>query len=141
MSTKKTRTSSKARSARAKTKGSPAATEKLRKSALAEIGARLSGKAKPPGKTPPSAAKSASRPKRVSLLDAAAQVLAAAGNPMRAREMVEAVTAKALWSSPKGRTPHATLHAAIGREIKEKGSASRFRKTDRGLFEAAGKGG
>jgi hypothetical protein len=79
------------------------------------------------------------KPKKVSLLDAAAQVLAESAEPMTAKQMVDAVTAKGLWSSPKGKTPHATLYAAILRETGAKGADARFRKTDRGLFAAANK--
>ncbi|NUQ48226.1 MAG: hypothetical protein HUU22_19600, partial [Phycisphaerae bacterium] len=43
-----------------------------------------------------------------------------------------------LWTSPAGKTPHATLYAAILREIGDKGGEARFRKADRGLFEYAG---
>ncbi|MCB9838218.1 MAG: winged helix-turn-helix domain-containing protein [Phycisphaeraceae bacterium] len=77
------------------------------------------------------------KPKRVSLLDAAATVLACAKEPMPAKAIVEAVTAKNLWKSPGGKTPHATLYAAMTREIAAKGKGARFRKVERGLFEAA----
>lgn len=66
-------------------------------------------------------------------LDAAAKVLADSGKPMTSQEMVQAMTTKGLWKSG-GATPHATIYAAIIREIAKKGSASRFRKTDRGHF-------
>ncbi len=75
------------------------------------------------------------KPKRVSALDAAAQVLAKAENPMRAQELIAAMAEQGLWKSPAGKTPHATLYAAMLREVAAKGSASRFRKVDRGLFE------
>ena len=72
--------------------------------------------------------------KRVSALDAAAQVLAKADKPMRANELITAMAEQSLWSSPAGKTPHATLYAAMLREIGAKGDAARFRKVDRGLF-------
>ena len=75
------------------------------------------------------------KPKRVSALDAAAQVLAKAEKPMRAQELIAAMAEQGLWKSPGGKTPHATLYAAIMREERDKGGASRFRKVDRGLFE------
>ena len=75
------------------------------------------------------------KPKRVSALDAAAQVLAKAEKPMRAQELIAAMAEQGLWKSPGGKTPHATLYAAMMREEKDKGGASRFRKADRGLFE------
>ena len=80
------------------------------------------------------------KPKRVSALDAAAQVLAKAGKPMRAKDLIEAMAEQGLWKSPAGATPHATLYAAMLREERDKGSTARFRKVDRGLFEYAGKG-
>jgi hypothetical protein len=88
----------------------------------------------------PKAAKPAgdAKPKRVSALDAAAEVLKKAGKPMRSQEMITAMAEQGLWTSPAGKTPHATLYAAILREIGAKGDAARFRKTDRGLFEYAG---
>jgi hypothetical protein len=48
-----------------------------------------------------------------------------------------AMAEKGYWSSPTGRTPSATLYSAILRELKTKGAAARFRKTDRGRFERA----
>jgi hypothetical protein len=77
------------------------------------------------------------KPKRVSGLDAAAKVLEESGQPMTAKEMVEAAEAKGYWKSPGGKTPHATIVSAIIREIAKKGDASRFVKTDRGKFSHA----
>jgi hypothetical protein len=64
-------------------------------------------------------------------------VLKAEGQPMRAKELIEAMAAKDLWSSPGGKTPEATLYAAMIREITNKGPAARFRKAERGQFEHA----
>ncbi|MCK6486237.1 MAG: HTH domain-containing protein [Phycisphaerae bacterium] len=87
-----------------------------------------------------SAAKTAGaqKPKRTSALDAAAQVLAKAGKPMHAQELITAMAEQGLWSSPGGKTPHATLYAAMMREERDKGRESRFRKVDRGQFAYAG---
>jgi hypothetical protein len=74
------------------------------------------------------------KPKRISALDAAAQVLKSAGKQMRAQELIAAMVEQNLWKSPAGKTPHATLYAAMQREERDKGTASRFRKVDRGLF-------
>jgi hypothetical protein len=79
-------------------------------------------------------AKRGGKAKRVSALDAAAQVLRETGKPMRCSELIDAMQERNLWSSPNGKTPHATLYAAMQREERDKGSASRFRKVDRGLF-------
>ncbi len=78
--------------------------------------------------------------KKVSALDAAAQVLAAAGTPLNAKHMIADMAAKGLWTSPGGKTPESTLYAAIIREISAKGAEARFRKTERGMFESTGKG-
>jgi len=74
------------------------------------------------------------KPKRVSALDAAAQVLAETDKPMRAQELIAAMAEQGLWSSPAGKTPHATLYAAMLREARDKGDAARFKKVDRGMF-------
>ena len=74
--------------------------------------------------------------KRPSGLDAAAKVLAEAGEPMGTKEMVEQMLAKGLWKTG-GKTPASTIYAAILRECQKKGDASRFRKTDRGKFTLA----
>ena len=73
-------------------------------------------------------------------LDAAVAVLAEAGKPMNTKDMVERMLSTGLWKT-NGKTPAATIYAAIIREIAKKGDKSRFRKTDRGMFEltAAGK--
>ncbi len=75
---------------------------------------------------------------KMSGLDAAAKVLAESGEPMRAKEIVEQMVAKGYWKSPAGKTPHATLYAAIAREIANKGKDARFKKTERGKFAANG---
>jgi hypothetical protein len=90
------------------------------------------------GEKKPRVAKSAT-PKRISALDAAAEVLKAESKPMRCKELIAAMAAKGLWSSPNGKTPEATLYSAILREIGAKGDQARFRKADRGQFEHAGK--
>jgi hypothetical protein len=50
--------------------------------------------------------------------------------------MIEVMAAKGIWSSPGGKTPHATLYSAIITEISKKGKEARFVKTDRGRFAA-----
>jgi hypothetical protein len=80
------------------------------------------------------------KPKRLSALDAAAKVLAESDRPLRAIDMIEVMHAKGLWTSPGGKTPEATLYAAIIREITAKGKDARFKKVDRGMFTSTGKG-
>jgi len=93
----------------------------------------------PKGKT----AKAAGEPKprkkaerkdgTMSGLDAAAKVLADAGEPLNCKTIVERAIEKGYWKTG-GKTPAATVYAAILREIQKKGDASRFAKADRGMF-------
>lgn len=78
-------------------------------------------------------------PRKPSALDAAAEVLQGAAEPMSARDLVREMGERGLWSSPSGKTPDATLYSAIIREIGAKGSDSRFAKTGRGRFAFNGK--
>ena len=59
---------------------------------------------------------------------------------MGCKDMVEQAIGKGLWS-PGGKTPHATLYAAIIREISKKGKEARFKKVARGRFALVGKKG
>ena len=126
-------------------------TEKLRRAARAEIKRRLEttpdalpATAKPAkGTKAPKSTKAKSakapkeaKPKRVSALDAAAQVLVKSEVPMRAKELIAAMEKQGLWSSPGGKTPHATLYAAMIREIAALGDKARFKKHERGVFVA-----
>lgn len=80
------------------------------------------------------------KPKRVSALDAAARVLRKAGKSMSSKALIAAMAEQDLWKSPAGKTPHATLYAAMLREISAKGDAARFKKVDRGQFAFNGEG-
>ncbi|MBS0186627.1 MAG: winged helix-turn-helix domain-containing protein [Planctomycetes bacterium] len=148
MSTKTTKKPARMSKSAARAEGA-ARSERLRKAALAEIKNRLDAKPAEPakakaGKAPktPKAPKPAKekKPKRVSALDAAAQVIAGARVPMRAKEMIAEMEAKSLWKSPGGKTPEATLYAAIIREIAAKGDKARFKKHDKGVFVAPPRG-
>ena len=70
---------------------------------------------------------------RSSGLDAAAKVLSEASEPMSCKQIVERMFADKLWQT-SGKTPAATISAAISREIAAKGEASRFRKVGPGRF-------
>ena len=100
-------------------------------------------------KTKPTTKKAATKPakktattktaeKKMSQLDAAMAVLKKARKPMNCIEMVNAMTEQKLWSSPGGKTPHATLYASILRDLRN-GNDARFKKVDRGQFTLAGK--
>lgn len=71
---------------------------------------------------------------KLSQIAAAERVLADAGEPMTCGEMVEAMTAQGLWSSPAGKTPAATLYASLLRLIRAKGDQAKFQKVARGRF-------
>lgn len=93
-------------------------------------------KAKGKGKGKPHAAKP--QEGGMSCLNAAAKVLAEKGEPMNCKEMIDAMAAKGYWTTPGGKTPHATLYSSIAREIRDKGHESRFKKADRGKFASTG---
>ncbi|MBO5695153.1 MAG: winged helix-turn-helix domain-containing protein [Lentisphaeria bacterium] len=78
----------------------------------------------------------AKKEKKVSLLDLAAKILADTGEALNCKELV-AKAKETGWVST-GKTPEQTLYSGIFREIKEKGEASRFKKsaTRKGSFEA-----
>lgn len=72
---------------------------------------------------------------KLSCVGAALKVLAESGQPLNTKEMIEAMEAKGYWSSPGGKTPHATLYSAILRDLAV-GDATRFVKIERGRFAA-----
>lgn len=108
------------------------------KSALPDAAAPTAGDcpAEPDGEVAVARAEPAADGKaKLSGLDAAAQVLREAEESLDAQTMIARILERGLWST-KGKTPAATIYAAIIREIRTKGSASRFKKTDRGRFAA-----
>ena len=127
MSATKTKKTTKTKAAKSTKKATKAALKSIEANLEAIDGAGKKRKAKK--------AKEA-KPKKLSALAAAAQVLAETGQPMNTREMIETLAAKKLWTSPGGKTPHATVYSAILREINEKGKDARFVKTERGKFAA-----
>jgi hypothetical protein len=103
---------------------------------------RKARRQQPPAKDgkPTPAAKKAGAPKekKLSLIDAAVQVLGKAKEPMGTKEMVAQITEQNLWSPRSGgKTPHATLYSAILRELQKKGTDARFQKAERGRFTLA----
>ena len=77
---------------------------------------------------------------QLSCLNAAAKILAEKGEPMTCKEMIEAMATKGYWTTPGGKTPHATLYSSIAREIRDKGKDSHFKKSERGKFASTGVG-
>jgi len=74
--------------------------------------------------------------KRMGLVSAAIRVLEDAGEDaaMNCHELVKLAAERGFWQPRAGKTPANTLYAALLREVRDKGAASRFRKTDRGKF-------
>ena len=98
--------------------------KKARKSASKTASKKSATKS---GKSTPS-----KKAKRTGVLDAAVKVLAG-GKSMSCGEIVEVALKRKLWKT-QGKTPAATLNAAIHREIKSKGKDARFAKAERGTF-------
>jgi hypothetical protein len=119
MSTKKTTTRQAPKASKPHTKATKKAPVKKAVPQATEAKA-----AEPKAKQAPPKADS-----KLSALDAAAKVLTESGAPM---------ATKGYWTSPGGKTPQATLYAAILREIQKKGAEARFQKTERGHFAIAG---
>ncbi len=160
MSKKTTTTKSKPAS---KTSSKPApdaaANDKARADALAKLNAKPAatinaatdrGSKASTKSAPKPATKTTAKlkPKRLSALDAAAQVLQAlpakeARLGLSASELIGRMAAAGLWTSPSGKTPAATLYAAMLREIASKGDAARFVRLEatdggkRGRFTAS----
>ena len=126
MATKNSKTTKTVKSAKAKATAAKARTKKAAE--VSEPKATSKKKTKAPSTS------GAAKTKKLSALDAAAKVLAEAGTPMNAKEMIEAMATKGYWTSPGGKTPHATLYSALLREINVKGKVSRFQKIERGKF-------
>jgi len=73
-----------------------------------------------------------SKPKKLTLMAAALQVLQSSRLPMTCTEMIDVLAKKGMWVSPAGKTPVSTLYAALSRSIKDMGKASPYRRTERG---------
>ena len=132
MTTKKT--------TRKATANKPAAPKKASTKGATKGRTAKATKATPPASKTKPDTKPAEQPatKRLSALDAATKVLGESKEPLNAKQMIEAMAAKNYWSSPGGKTPHATLYSAILREINTKGKDARFKKTERGKFTTNG---
>jgi len=70
---------------------------------------------------------------KMSALDAAHEILKEQGREMNVKEITDIAISSGKWS-PGGKTPTATLSAAVQMDIIKKGDGSRFVKTGRGLF-------
>ena len=88
---------------------------------------------------PASESGSGPRPeKKLSLLNAAAQVLAACREPMNCKEIIAKAVEMGLWIPTEAKTPEQTLYSGIFREIKTE-AEPRFKKSEtrKGSFEYA----
>lgn len=76
--------------------------------------------------------------KKLSLLNAAAKVLAACRTPMNCKEMIAKAVEMGLWTPTGAKTPEQTLYSGIFREIKST-DEPRFKKSEtrKGFFEYA----
>ena len=115
----------------------PTAARKAKPAEVHEVKVAVPREAKPAA-TPRGARKSSGG---LSALDAAAHVLAALSKAesregITAPDLIERMAKAKLWSSPGGKTPAATLYAAMIREITRKGTASRFTRIAPGRFAA-----
>ena len=76
--------------------------------------------------------------KKLSLLNAAAQVLATCREPLNCKEIIAKAVEMELWVPTGGKTPEQTLYSGIFREIKTS-EEPRFKKSEtrKGSFEYA----
>ena len=72
--------------------------------------------------------------KKLSLLDAAVEVLKTSGQPMNTREIVKAATDSGLWIPTACRTPEQTLYGSIFREIATKENPRIVKAGQKGKF-------
>ncbi|MBY0113207.1 MAG: winged helix-turn-helix domain-containing protein [Phycisphaerales bacterium] len=87
-------------------------------------------------------AKSNDAPRRMSALDAAAEILAClkgaeVASGVGVNELIDRMEKSGLWKSPGGKTPSATLYSALIREISQRKGESRFRRIGPGRFVLA----
>lgn len=66
-------------------------------------------------------------------LDAAYQILLAAGEPLHVREIVRRMLEQELWTT-RGKTPEATVDSCITVDMKQRGDGSRFRRAGKRTF-------
>ena len=108
---------------------------------LATPGLKATRKEAPKSEPKPGAKTEPKKARKMGALDAAAIVLADAGKPMRSKDLIAEMAKRGLWASPGGKTPEATLYAAILREIGAKGAAARFARAGKGACASTKKGG
>jgi hypothetical protein len=73
--------------------------------------------------------------KKMSLMDAAVEVLKNSGKPLNTREIVKAATEAGLWIPTACKTPEQTLYGSIFREIATKENPRIVKSEQKGRFE------
>jgi len=73
-------------------------------------------------------------------LAAVEAVLRAEGNPLHYREITSRILKQQLWHTER-KTPEASINAMLAVDIQERGADSRFRRTDRGVYDLNGSQG
>lgn len=75
--------------------------------------------------------------KKLSLLDAAVQVLAASRIPMNTKELVAKAIEMNLWVPTGAKTPEQTLYSGLFREIKTRETPRIIKSEEKGKFQIA----
>lgn len=105
---------------------------------LAGVVAQIAAPAEAPAETPQAEAPAEPKPqKRLSLVNAALEVLKAEGKPMNTRELVKAAVERGLWIPTSSRTPEQSLYGAFFLEMKNAGHPRMKKSAERGKFELA----
>ncbi len=85
----------------------------------------------------PECATPAKPAQKMSLMDAAVEVLKNSDHPMNTREMVKAAVEQGLWIPTACKTPEQTLYGSIFREIATKEDPRIVKSGQKGKFEIA----
>ena len=72
---------------------------------------------------------------KMSLLNAAVEVLRQNGKPLNTREIVAKAVADGLWNPTGAKTPNQTLYGSIFREIATKKSPRIVKSAEKGKFQ------
>lgn len=72
---------------------------------------------------------------KMSLLNAAVEVLRQNGKPLNTREIVAKAVADGLWNSTGAKTPNQTLYGSIFREIATKKNPRSVKSAEKGKFQ------
>ena len=107
----------------------PAAPPKPAKAAKGKDAKAAKGKGK--------AKKAEEPPRKLSLANAAVEVLRQENKPLNTRELVKLATERGLWTPTACRTPEQSLYGAFFLEIKNSDSPRIRKSAERGKFELA----